>query len=676
MTETKDAASDGPASPHRNRGRPEERDGDGFRLETPGLTATFWGAVGAFVLAFWVTPYLPLIDYHQHVAIAAIMERIFAGSAEEQALYEVNLVTYNGGFHVLTAIVAHFIPAEQAGRAIMSLYPVLFGYATLALVREAGRPRWYALLALPITYSRGMAWGFANWNLTFPVALLGIAYFLRYARGDQRSLVKLLAVSAFCAYGHVLAMLCLCAGIGVVQLSRLRSLGPTWGSRALRLLATPLPVMPGVVWCVFVYRYQTRASFSNWAEASFDGLDDPLWFKLRHVLDMSVGNVWDFSDNILLALSLLVCTILAFAGAPAPPPSSASERDDLRAMRALALFFALCYLVIPKVFIATWFIYERFPPLALACLVAALPLRLFPHRDELRASAAVFAALAAANTVRVFATMGDQRDASAIIDDMPAGRKLVTVTYDATTERISREVYVHLPALYTTRKRGEIAYTFTKFESMPVHYRKGKAPPSVPGGFEWDGTKYDVRAAWARAYDLTLVRTTRELEDPTAHVFRGDAGRVRLLSRRGRFFLYDTTLLSLAPGPAVGEEPLRILRLRATVRGRYDPTFRRVRAEPQSGGARCALFFHPHAHRRGGGGGPSVFRTRGARRRREPAERALRDVRSRGAGERDVGGRGRALRRHHGPGKGLPQLRRGEGRVRPVGRDGARRRAG
>ncbi|WP_316313246.1 hypothetical protein, partial [Clavibacter michiganensis] len=131
-----------------------------------------------------------------------------------------------------------------------------------------------------------MAWGFANWNLTFPVALLAITWFLRYVRGERAMLPRLLLASCFCAYGHVLAMLCLCLGMGVIQLSRLRELGPNWGARLSKLIATPLPVMPGVLWCVFVYRYQTTSSFSNWAESSLDGLDDPLWYKLRHVLDM------------------------------------------------------------------------------------------------------------------------------------------------------------------------------------------------------------------------------------------------------------------------------------------------------------------------------------------------------------------------------------------------------
>lgn len=532
---------------------------DLLKLETPGLTASFWGAVALFTLAFFVTPYLPLIDYQQHVALAAILHRLFDASAPEHALYEVNLITYNGGFHLLVALLSYLMTPENAGRVVMATFPTLFALSALAVVREVDRPRWYACLALPITYSRGMSWGFANWNLTFPVALLGITWFLRYARGERAMLPRLLLCSCFCAYGHVLAMLCLCFGIGVIQLSRVRDLGPTWGARLGKLIASPLPVMPGILWCVFVFRYQTTSSFSNWEEASLDGLDDPLWYKLRHLLDMSVGNTYDRSDNILLGLALGVVFILTYMGAPEPRFSDDQAQLDLKAIRWLFLAFFGCYLLIPKVFVATWFVYERFPPLAMVFLTGAIPLRLMPHREELQAIAAGLGIAAGANTVRIWSTMGGAQDASAILDAIPANRNVVAVTYDPSTDRISREVYVHLLALYQARHPGQIAYTFAKFESMPVHYRHGKGLPPGPPGFEWDANKIDFHASWAHSYNVALVRAPASYEDPARLVFKEQAYRVKLMARRGRFWLYDIhELAKLEPLtlPQSPEDPL------------------------------------------------------------------------------------------------------------------------
>ncbi|MFO0659126.1 MAG: hypothetical protein U0165_04760 [Polyangiaceae bacterium] len=514
------------------------------------MTLAFWGAVGLFTLAFFVTPYLPLIDYHQHVALAAILQRYWAGGAWERQLFDVNLITYNGGFHVIVAALSYLMKAESAGRLVMASYPALLGIAALCIVREAERPRWYALLALPITYSHAMAWGFANWNLTFPVALIAFTWWLRYARGDKAMLPRLLFASMFCAYGHVLGMLSLCVAIGIAQLSRVRELGDSWGTRITRLLATPLPVAPGVLWCVFVYRYQTRQSFSNWEEAYLNGTDDPVWQKLWGVLTYGVGNIYDLSDNILLGLAIALAIYLCWAGPPEPMSTDESINLDLRAIRWLAVSFFAIYLVIPKIFMATWFIYERFPTLAMLFFVGALPMRLIPNRDELRSIAASFAVAAGANTARVWATMGEAREASDIIDDMPPNRKLVAVTYNPTTARISREVFVHLHAVYQSRKQGEVAYTFTKFESMPVHYKRGLAPPSGPGGHEWFAHYYDVHAAWARAYDMTLIHAPDD-EDPRNLVFKDEAWRIKLMARRGRFWLYDTSELAKPVGVTV-----------------------------------------------------------------------------------------------------------------------------
>jgi len=519
-----------------------------FRLETPRLTAIFWGTIALFTAAFFSTPYLPLIDYQQHVALAALLRRLANPAAPEHALYDVNLITYNGGFHVLVAALGFVLPVEQAGRIIMATFPTLFGLAALALVRETQRPRWYALLALPITYSRGMAWGFANWNLTYPIAILTFTWWLRYIKGEKKMLPRLLVASFFCAYGHVLAMLMLCFCLGVTQLSRLRELGARPNERLQALIATPLPIMPGIVWCLFVYRYQTSSSFSNWAESFIEGLDDPLWFKLRHVLTMSVGNLTNGADNLFLAIALLLAAVLLSADSAEPMLPHGPAALDLRAVRWLALGFLGCYLVIPKVFVATWFVYERFPPVAVLFLVGSLPLRLFALRRALRFTASGLALFSGLITWHAWAWMGEAHDASAIIDDIPAGHRLMGVVYDNETAKIGRGVFVHLPALYQIRRPGEIAYTFTKFESMIVHYRPGKAPPPPPPSLavEWNAANYDPHAPWAQAYDRTLVHAPASTDEPTTLVFRDLAPLVRPLARRGRFWLYDTSRLAMA----------------------------------------------------------------------------------------------------------------------------------
>jgi hypothetical protein len=114
---------------------------------------------------------------------------------------------------------------------------------------------------------------------------------------------------------------------------------------------------------------------------------------------------------------------------------------------------------------------------------------------------------------------------------------------------ILREMWVHLLAYYQSRRPGLIAYSFAKFESMPVHYAVGKAPPTVPGGIEWDARKYDAAQPYARFWDTVLVRSPDSEGDldPRGRTFGQAAARVRLMSRRGRFWLFDASAVAAEP---------------------------------------------------------------------------------------------------------------------------------
>jgi hypothetical protein len=222
-----------------------------FSLETAPLTAAYWGTALLFSLAFWVAIFPPLIDYPQHVAVGALLRRMADTSSAEQSLYDVNLVTYNGGFHLLLAALSFVVSPETAGRILMSVYPPAFAYAVLALVRIGSRPSWYAFLALPITFSFVVGWGFANYVLAVPFVLIAFSWWLRAHRGERGQMWKVMLASAFLSYTHVLATLCLCVMIGVTGFASFASSSDP--ARALlALIKLPLAVWPAV-WSVVVF---------------------------------------------------------------------------------------------------------------------------------------------------------------------------------------------------------------------------------------------------------------------------------------------------------------------------------------------------------------------------------------------------------------------------------------
>jgi hypothetical protein len=526
--------------------------GASLRLETVELTIAYWATAFLFTLAFWVTPFPPLIDYPQHVAVGALLHRMMNPSAPERALYEVGLVTYNGGLHVLIAALSTFMRPETAGRVLISLYPATFAYAVLAMVRVAERPRWYALLALPITFSFAVGWGFANYFMSVPFVFIVFAMWLRAQRGEKGVLWKVMLASLFLAYTHVLATLCLCVMIGVTGLASFESLGSNLRARLLGLLKLPLAVWPAVVWSVVVFvhnRYSPHAEWEGWD----DGLDDPLWYKLLHLLSYAVGNFSDASDQILLAVA--VALLIALWEWPA------KKTKPHTAMKVLAITWAALYCVVPKVFIATWFIFERFPTFIVVCAVAAAPVAIgeFAALRWIRPAAAIVALLSGLSTVWHFHRIPEEVDANAIIDDIPEGKRVIAVTWSNNAPPvIARELWVHVLAYYQARRPGMIAYSFARFESMPVHYAVGKVPPVIPGGMEWDAGKYDPTSDYARYWDTVLIRTPDNApnDDPRIKTFREAASRVTVLAHRGRFWLCDASALRQGiASPATNEGP-------------------------------------------------------------------------------------------------------------------------
>ena len=184
-------------------------------------------------------------------------------SSPKRALYEPNFVTYNDGFHMALAALSFLLRPEVTSKCLLTIYPLAFAYAVLALVRAANRPNWYALFALPITFSFAVGWGFANYFMSVPFVILAFALWLRSRRGEKGALAKVMLISAFLSYTHVLATLCLCVMIGVAGMRSFRELGSSWGSRVLGLLKLPIAVWPAIVWSLFAFVHNRNSPHAN-----------------------------------------------------------------------------------------------------------------------------------------------------------------------------------------------------------------------------------------------------------------------------------------------------------------------------------------------------------------------------------------------------------------------------
>lgn len=512
-------------------------------LETPLLTAGYWGAVAAFAGAFWVTPFPPCIDYPQHLALGALLRRLLDPAAPEHATYVASLFTYNGLFHVLVAGLGLLFPLEVAGKILLSLIPLVTASAALALVDATGRPRWYAAFLLPLSYSYIVGWGFINYALFAPVGLLTLTWWLRWCDGERRLLGWVIGGACVVAYAHVLAMLCLCISVGVATL--VRRLPREVGLRAWLLLhlTRPWPLLPAAAYSVLVFLVHRRAPHIYW-EAHKDGTDVSAWTKLAELPSFAVSNLGDSLDRTIFVLTLTLLAAL-WGTAAFVRPAAAGPRS--REVTVLAAAWFLLYLVTPRVLMSTWWIFERLPLLWLAFLVAATPRVDGALARTLRVAVVVAGLVLGLGTLRAFARIPDAGDADAIIDDIPAGARVIGVIHSPSAHPVIwREMWVHQLAYFVVRRPGEIAFDFTRYASLPLRRRDaGEQPPRFPSGLEWMPTHYDPYATYAAYYPWVLVRTPDDAPDldPRGRVFGVHAALVRTVSHRGRFWLFDASPL-------------------------------------------------------------------------------------------------------------------------------------
>jgi len=502
-------------------------------------------------LAFLICPYPPMTDHPQHVAMGALLNLLWSGDLAATSTYTTSPFTYNAGIETGIALLAFVMSPELAGRVILAIHVLVFAASLIALCDYANRPRWYALLCIPIIYNHVTGWGFSNFVVAFPLMILASVGWMRIVDGARKWWLStgVVAASMMVAYTHVLVMLCLCVVVAVVSLDVLLSRKQGILKLASQLVVPGLLLVPSVGYSLGAWFWARATSTVVWEHSWAEGQDAPLWQKLKVVLFNATGNFADGSDQyFLLAVVILGVVMWTVGGNPAHPR-----------MRRLAITFACLYLVIPDVFIATFHIYQRFLPFAALFAMAAIPVAApaassDTHADEkgnrgivsiAPLAAAVLALLTGANLLYRFVTIPELDDALSIIDDAPVGKSLAGVTFDPKVSTFNREIWVHLPALYQARKQGVLGYSFLRNESVPVHYLPGKEPRRPPGGFEWDGHHYDFGAGYARDYDLVLVLQKvgeqGTLVNPAPMVFQGWDDKVRLLSRRGRFFLFDAS---------------------------------------------------------------------------------------------------------------------------------------
>ncbi len=224
-------------------------------------TSWFWGLVLLTASApFWVSHIPPLMDLPGHMARYHIMREL-PTSPELQRYYSFTWALMgNLGVDLIVYALKGMMSVERA-TWLVCLITVLLTTVSIPVLSKTvhGRVQPTALLALPFVYAHIFHFGFLNYALSVPLALLALALWIKCA---DLSWAKRLALFAPIA---MLIWLCHSAGWGIFALCAgmvsLQRMAARHGKKLLPLLwQTGLQVVPLAVPLLFMILWRAGTS--------------------------------------------------------------------------------------------------------------------------------------------------------------------------------------------------------------------------------------------------------------------------------------------------------------------------------------------------------------------------------------------------------------------------------
>jgi hypothetical protein len=500
-----------------------------------------------FPLLFLLPALPPFVDYPQHVAIAAVLRRLADPGSFAAHHYEANLLTYNGLFDELAALLSLVLPVERAARLVVVGALELVVVGAFRLFARQRAPALAYLLVVPLLPSFTLFWGFTNHLLGLGLGLVFVAELVETAGRADASAPRRAAVAALgllVAHTHVLATLVCLLVAAAWLLEEAVANERSWAGVFARVRQATWIVAPLCAFCIFVHRRQF-ATHAHAYVVSNESETDPLASKLAWFGSRVTGALRSHADGKLvwaaLALAALATAVAWARSNDRGIPGEAKRPVVGRVVVGPVVALAVAYLAVPGVFVGTHLVYPR-----LAFPLAALALGLV----RVGAGAPVFEAAAALLAVASFFQTGralaafdaTAQDLVAVLAEAPPDAWLAPVHEGETgafTEAYEPPVLHHVAAYHVAAHDTHAAGLFGNYASLPVRFRSPEGPVRQ-NWLEANGTAFDPGDPYAARFPLRLVVLAHG-DDPLPPWARADH---ELLARRGRFALVRTVELS------------------------------------------------------------------------------------------------------------------------------------
>jgi hypothetical protein len=407
--------------------------------------------------------YLPMTDLPQHWAMVSIIAH-----HGDPAYGFADRFTFDfwgrpyATVYLLGAGLTRLVGLEAAMRVVVALCTIAPAAGLAALLTVSGRPRVYALLAVPVAFGSVWHWGFLNFLLATGLLLAGLALTIDLARRPRWSRALALgALGLVVLFSHVQVLLVL-LGLAPAYAWAWREEGtPSW--RALR---AALPLAPaaggGVAFALTTWSHST---------AGMPYLAPGLVERVRSFPDdlgAGLRSPWPAASLAALAAPAVVIWLLA-------RPTVSPEPRRCRAVAIGAcLVQVVLFLALPLGTSTVAIFSARHALLAVLLGIALLPAAAGRGRTV---AAGVCLAVAVTALVLVGGHLWRfDREARAfdpILQRMAPNRRavaLMPIRYSDLTHR-KTSPYLHFAAYYQARRGGDIGRSFAAIWNVPVRYR-------------------------------------------------------------------------------------------------------------------------------------------------------------------------------------------------------------
>ena len=454
----------------------------------------------AVLIPLFVTPFVPLQDLPNHVALASLLSHIDAGGevSSYHFIPQPYPVPYWVGYMIIllgAKVASPLLGAKLFVATALLAVPL----GMIRLLPTLGRSPRLGLWAFALSWDFNLSWGFVAFNLGMGLSFVYLAWAidsLREPTWRWQQAAKAVGLSVVLALTHAHAAGVAVAALGVLALSEL----PNW-NKALRLMQfTILPFLGLLPWLIMGFASRSE-SVPVPEELSEIAVSPNAAVRVRHLfeytLDILDGNIGETLTGICFVI-LFVIPLLYLA--PSRP-----EGENWRRAWTLYVVAWLLYMILPHTL--HWPFLQHFIQQRHATLILLTGLLLpscdFTGRYAWRVAPGLLAAALAigGHTWLGYAFGKRTEPFFEIVEAIPEESRVIPILLQRAVPESHRTPLTHFPAYIVAMKGGYIPYLFDT-PNLVVRHRQDRDLPA-PNSLKPERTSLTKHVP---AYDYVLVQ--------------------------------------------------------------------------------------------------------------------------------------------------------------------------